>query len=118
MPSATCRIANADASTIARTRWPRPWASDNPTNAPRADGSQSGERSPARYGRKRTPLAPGGVAPASASSASVVEEPPRTSTRNQSTARPVAAIAPPTEYRPGSGAIVENDPGTANGRSQ
>src|SRR5205814_3607528 len=46
--SATWRIANADASRIARVRWPRPWPRARPANAPRAVGSQSGDRSPAR----------------------------------------------------------------------
>ena len=43
-------------------------------------------------------------------------EPPRTSLANQSSAAPVAAIAPPTEYRPGSGAGVVNPPATSIGR--
>ena len=42
----------------------------------------------------------------------------RSSVRNQSIARPVAAIAPPTLNSPGSGAIVANEPGTLNGSSQ
>ena len=42
-----------------------------PTNAPVASGSQIGERSPARYGRKTRPSAPGGVVAASSSSRSV-----------------------------------------------
>ena len=57
--SATWRIANADASRIARVRWPAPWSSVSPTNAPRADGSQIGERSPARYGRNSDALGAG-----------------------------------------------------------
>ena len=42
--------------------WPRPWPSVRPASTPRASGSQIGERSPARYGRKTRPSAPGGVA--------------------------------------------------------
>jgi hypothetical protein len=116
--SATWRIANALASRIARVRWPRRWSSVSPTNAPRAVGSQIGERSPARYGRNSAPSAPGGVAAASSSRTSVESTPATTWVRNQSIARPVAAIAPPTLKRPGSGAIVEKLPKTSSGRSQ
>ena len=116
--SATWRIAKADASRIARVRWARPWLRASPTNAPRAVGSHRGERSPARYGRKTTPSAPDEMVPASSISASAGVPPPSTSSRNQSRARPVAAIAPPTENSPGSGAIVENEPGTTSGPLQ
>ena len=69
--AATWRMASADASRMARARWPRPCASVRPAKTPRAVGSQIGERSPARYGRKTRPSAPGGVAAASPMSASV-----------------------------------------------
>ena len=118
MGVATCRMASADASTMARAMWPRPWPSVKPARTPRASGSQIGERSPARYGRKTRPSAPGGVAAASPRSASVVIVPPRMSSRYQSSARPVAAIAAPTLNRPASGAGVTNPPGTSTARSQ
>ena len=70
--AATWRMASADASTIARATWPRPCPRVRPARTPRASGSQIGDRSPARYGRKTRPSAPGGVAAASARSASVV----------------------------------------------
>ena len=115
---ATWRMASALASTIARARWPRPWASVRPANTRSRSGSQIGERSPARYGRKTRPSAPGGVAPASSRRRSVVDRRRRSPSRNQSSARPVAAIAAPTLYRPGSGAGVTKAPGTSTGRSQ
>ena len=55
-----------------------------PTNAPRASGSQIGERSPARYGRKRSPSAPGATSAASAIDVSACGPPPRTSSRYHS----------------------------------
>ena len=55
---------------------------------------------------------------ASSSSRSVVTPPPTTLSRNQSSARPVAAIAAPTLNRPSSGAGVTNAPGTSTGSCQ
>ena len=118
IPSATCRIANADASRTARVRWPRPCPSARPANAPRCRGIPERRALPGEIGQKHDAAGAGGDVPASSINASVVEAPPRTSSRNQSSARPVAAIAPPTEYMPGSGAIVENEPATSSGRSQ
>ena len=118
MGSATWRNASAEASTMARATCPRRCPSVRPASTPRAVGSQIGERSPARYGRNTSPSAPAGVSATSRSSVSVVTVPPRISVRYQSSARPVAAIAAPTLYRPGSGAGVTNAPGTSTGRSQ
>ena len=92
--SATCRMASALASRIERSRWrARDPASGRRTR--RSAGSQMGERSPARYGRKTTPSAPGGAVAASSSSRSVVTPPPTTLSRNQSSARP----RPPSRRR-------------------
>ena len=59
-------------------------AEGQPDEAPLAEGSQIGDRSPARYGRKRSPSAPGGTAAASASRSSVGAGDRRTSSRSQS----------------------------------
>ena len=94
--AATCRKAKAAASRTARTRCARRWRNVRPTKAPRAAGSWSGQRSPARYGRKRSPPAPAGAVAASTSSSGRVADAPSASPTSQSSAFPVPAIAPPT----------------------
>ena len=58
------------ASSSARYRWPRPWLSVRPRIRPRAWGSSTGARSPAKYGSTTSPSAPGATAAASATSCS------------------------------------------------
>ena len=65
----SCRLRlsmNATASSTARTKWPFPWWSVKPLNTPRASGSYSGLKAPARWGSISSPSAPGGTAAASA----------------------------------------------------
>ncbi len=57
-------------SYAARNRWPRPCRRVSPATTPRALGSKSGVRSPAKYGSSTSPSAPAGVAAASATSCS------------------------------------------------
>ena len=64
------RRPKATPSRTARTSAPRSWRSSSPTNAPLASGSAWGVRSPARYGRKSRPSAPGSQASASSTSLS------------------------------------------------
>ena len=60
----------ATPSSTARVRWPRVVVSPMPWKPARALRSSIGDRSPVSHGVKTTPPAPGGVAAASASSAS------------------------------------------------
>ncbi len=90
----------------------------SPTNAPRASGSQSGERSPARYGRKTRPSAPGATRAALRTRPAAPPRPPTTLSASQSSDLPVALIAPPTSHLPGSGASATQASGTAGRESQ
>ena len=56
------RSAKQTPSSTARVRCARVCARLSPRNAPRADASRCGVRSPCRYGRNVTPSAPGGIA--------------------------------------------------------
>ena len=97
---------------MARARWPRPWASVRPAKTPRArrvpDAASARRRGTGgRPGRRRRAASrppPRGAPPCRSSPATIPS-------RNQSSARPVAAIAAPTLYGPASGAGVTNAPG-------
>ena len=117
--AATWRRARFAASRTARTRWARPWRRVSPTNAPRASpGPRSATaRRPGTAGRRAR--RPSGRSPvASAMSPGVAAGPrPRTDSRSQSSALPVAFIAPPRNQRPGIGAAAPKTPGMTTGRS-
>ena len=108
-----CRTLRATASTRARYVLAGVVASVRPTSTPRASGSRSGVRSPARYGSARTPPAPGGSAAAAAASAGS-SRPDRSA--HQRSALPAVVVQPPSS-RPSPGYGTHSSPATARGAS-
>ena len=110
-------MASAEASAIARARWPRPWPSVRPANTPRALGLPERRALTGQVRQEDQAVGP------RRRCGDLGEEILDRDAPQDAVAVPVerpasVPIAAPTLNRPASGAGVTNAPGTSTGRSQ